>query len=378
MSRHVVVFSSTRADLWPLSPVIEALHADDRFSLTLLATGAHNADDIERYRAATGLSSSEVRFVPAMPDDDVADAFAGAIAEVTTIVSSVLASAGPDVLLVLGDRYELLGALAAALVHRVPVAHLHGGEITAGAIDDLVRHAATKLSHLHLCAAEPYARRVRQLGEEDARVHVVGAPSLDRLVEGASPVAIEELRRTVEADWNRPVALLTYHPPTGDPRALEGELDALLVGLHEVPTVIATHPGADPGSQEVLRRIRTWAGRRSGVVIVPSLGPLYPAALRTVDVVVGNSSSGIVEAPTFGTPVVNIGRRQQGRLRAPTIEDVEATPGAVELAVRRALEAGRAPEPQNPYGDGRSAPRIMKLLAEVDLGWLVDKAFVDR
>jgi len=316
-----------------------------------------------------------------MTDDDSPNALAHVAAKTTAGVSDVFLRREPELAVVLGDRYELLSVMTAAVLHGIPVAHLHGGEVTEGAIDDSIRHAITKLSHLHLCANEAYAARIRSMGEEPWRVHVTGAPSLDRLREQADRCSRHDLEEAVGMPIKHPFGLLTYHPPTADPDRCLEELEALLAASSPLETVVVTFPGADPGGQSIIERVSRWQGERDGVALVKSLGPLYPRALADADIVLGNSSSGLVEAPTFGVPVVNVGDRQQGRVRWAGALDVPGDAQLVAAAVRQGLDPGfRASlaDAVNPYGDGHAAPKIIELLVNEPLDALRRKRFVDQ
>ncbi|HET8614184.1 MAG TPA: UDP-N-acetylglucosamine 2-epimerase, partial [Actinomycetales bacterium] len=269
-----------------------------------------------------------------------------------------------------------------AVLLGVPVVHLHGGEVTEGALDERVRHAVTKLADQHCVASEDAARRVRQLGEPADRVHVTGAPGLDRLAV-AEPMTDDELAVVSGLPRiDRPVALFTYHPPTTHDPAQAGPWarEAAEATLDECGTVIATHPGMDVGREGVLAALEEVAQRHPDrFVVVEALGREYPRALASVDVVVGNSSSGVIEAATVHVPAVDVGDRQQGRLRGANVLHAEEGRAAVAAGVRAALGSQwreRAQAAVNPYGDGKAAPRILDIVREAVGGDRV-KEFVD-
>jgi UDP-hydrolysing UDP-N-acetyl-D-glucosamine 2-epimerase len=327
------------------------------------------------------LPASAVDEIDVDLDSDNASALLGATARISTGMGAVLARRRPDILVVLGDRYELLAVATAALLFRVPLAHLHGGEITQGSFDDQVRHSITKLSHLHFCSCEEYAARVLSMGEESWRVHVTGAPALDRLEPELHLGSTLELERRLAATLIHPLGLVTYHPPTGKPDRINQELEAILAACDQLAMTVITYPGADPGSSEIIRRLNRWAAGRANAVVVPSLGPLYPTAMANADVMIGNSSSGIYEAASFALPVVNVGDRQKGRIRAAGVIDVPGELDAVREAVRTALDPDFRAElvgTGNPFGDGHASERISGVLATVPLDDLLDKRFVDR
>ncbi len=284
----------------------------------------------------------------------------------------------PDLLVLLGDRYELLGVAQSALVLRIPIVHLHGGDVTEGAFDDSVRHAVTKLASLHCCATRLAARRITSMGEEPWRVHVTGAPALDGLRARADEWTDARWHDAIGGAPAHPFGVLTFHPPTIAPQRADALLDALLDACARLGTVVATFPGADPGARGIVERLRRFATVHPDVRLVPSLGAAYVPVVAAADVVLGNSSSGIVEVPTFGVPVVNVGDRQDGRQRAAAVLDAP-DPESVSSALERALDpgfrialAGRT----NPYGDGHASERIVDVLAEAPLPDLLAKRFV--
>jgi UDP-hydrolysing UDP-N-acetyl-D-glucosamine 2-epimerase len=375
----VAVFTATRADLWPLTAVIRALDADPGVELRVLISGTHLSDRYGRTRREIDVPLPQLMTLDTrVTDDDTPGATAGVVARTTTAASRAFERWRPDLIVVLGDRSELLGLAAAAVVHRVPLVHLSGGEITEGATDDAVRHAITKLAHVHCCACEEHAARIRSMGEEPWRVHVTGDPAIDRLVHDQHPTRAE-LEKALGIQWRTPVGLLTYHPPTLDPERLDTELDALLGESDALPTVIATYPGADPGASRIIEALRAREQARDGFVVIESLGRLFPTALANVDVLLGNSSSGIIEAMSFGLPVVNVGDRQRGRTRGPNVLDVTGDRPAVRGALARALDPGFRASLRgaaNPYGDGKAAARVVDAIVDAPLDELLHKRFV--
>ena len=384
MARTVGVVTVARSDYGHLVPLLEALRDRPGLALQLYVAGGHLAprfgrtvDAIERdgWPIAARVESTGV-------SDAAEDVAAGAGAGVVGFARG-FARGRPDLLVLLGDRLEMLAAAVAALPLAIPVAHLHGGEITEGAIDEQARHALTKLSHLHFPAAAAYAQRILQMGEEPWRVHCVGAPGLDRLARlPALPRA--ELARRIGLPLRRPTLLVTFHPVTLEPGEASAHADELAAALASVEgDVVITYPGADADHGAVIERLEALAAARPGTRMMPALGEeSYGALLREADVMVGNSSSGLIEAPSFGLPVVNVGLRQRGRLRAANVIDVGYGREEITAGIRRALDPGFRESLRglvNPYGDGRAAPRIAEVLASVALGpGLIRKRFVDR
>ena len=383
MARTIGVVTVARSDYGHLVPLLEALRDTPDITLQLYVAGAHLSPRFGSTVKAIEADGWPItaRVETAGDSDAAVDVAAGTGAGVVGFARA-FARGRPDLIVLFGDRAEMLAAAVAALPLAIPVAHVHGGEVTEGAIDEQARHAITKLAHLHFPAAEPYARRIRQMGEEPWRVHCVGAPGLDRFARGAA-MPREELARRIGLPLRRPTLLVTFHPVTLEPGEA-GRHSAELAGALEMVDgdVVITYPGADAAHETVIRRLESLAATRPGTRMIPALGEDgYGALLREADVMVGNSSSGLIEAPSFGLPVVNVGIRQRGRLRAANVIDVGDGREEIAAGIRRAL----APEFRaglrglvNPYGDGHATPRIVRALREAELGArLIRKRFVD-
>jgi UDP-hydrolysing UDP-N-acetyl-D-glucosamine 2-epimerase len=314
------------------------------------------------------------------PAEDSPLAAARSLGRGVTSFADAFVSIRPDVVLLLGDRYEMFAAATASVPLGIPLGHIAGGERTEGAIDEVFRHAMTKLSHLHFVAMDEYARRVIQMGEDPGRVYVTGSPSLDsiRSIPALTPAEIEH-RFGVSVE--PAPALITFHPTTRELQAGPEQLRALLDALKEsgLPCVF-TAPNADPSHQSLLREIEAFCDEH-GHRLVLNFGPAgYYSMMKYSRVMVGNSSSGIIEAASFSLPVVNIGARQDGRVRPPNVIDSNGE----RLEILRAIEKAISPEfrtgldGMNPYGDGHAAPRIVRavMTAKIDDALLV-KPFVD-
>ena len=380
----VAVFVGTRADLGPLLPVIEALARADDVELCLLTGVMYAADDLARELPPSASVQSWVeRIVPlAAP---MAQVTTGAQleqgAEIARAAGHALTEQRVDVLVVLGDRWELLYVVPPAVLLGVPVVHLHGGEVTEGALDERVRHAVTKLADQHCVASEDAAARLRQLGESPDRIHVTGAPGLDRLAVAAAPDDDALARLIGVTAVTRPLALFTYHPPTAAPGAPLGAWarEAAEAALAVCGTVVATHPGMDDGRDEVLAALTDLAGTEPRLRLVAALGRDYPAVLAAADVVVGNSSSGVIEAATVHVPAVDVGERQHGRLRGDNVVHAGEGRSAVEAALRTALSPqwrARTAAAVNPYGTGGASARILAIVRGASGGSRA-KHFVD-
>lgn len=383
MRRTIGIVTVARSDWGHLLPLLHEIRASPDLDLALFVAGSHLAPRFGR--TVTFIEDAGWKIderVEMKLDSDAPEVIARAIGVGTVGFVEALSRTRPSVLVVLGDRFEMLSAAVAALPLMVPVAHIHGGEVTEAVIDEQIRHAITKLAHVHFPASEPYARRLRQMGEEPWRIHVCGAPGLDRF-RSMSFLSRDELATRLGVPLGRPTLLITFHPVTLAPGETERHATELLGALERVDAdVVITSPGVEVDSLGIVERLKTFAGRRSRARFVSSLGDdVYGSLLRQVDAMIGNSSSGLIEAPSFALPVVNIGDRQRGRLRAANVIDVGHDRAEIAAGIARALDpafrrglAGLA----NPYGDGHAAPRIVRVLRELDLGpRLLRKRFTD-
>lgn len=379
--RRIALFTSSRADLGPLGSVIAALDAEEAVDLTVIATGTHSNQAYGGRLADIAVSDrSRVKVIDAEITGTDPSELTEAFGRIATGVSAVLATGEADFLVLLGDRWELLAAASAALLHGVPIAHLHGGETTEGAMDERIRHGITKLADLHLCASVDSARRIRHLGEEPWRIVVTGAPGLDRMA-SVEPLSDEEIEDLLGSPLRRPFGVVVYHPPTVDRAAVSERARAVLdAASEELASVLVLYPGADPGATAVITEIEAAAGRHDHVAAVRNLGSTYLRVLKSADVLVGNSSSGIIEAVSLELPVVDVGDRQRGRLRAGNVVQAAEDEPAVGAAIRQALApdfrrslSGMA----NPYGDGSSAVRIARALLDAPLDRLLQKPLME-
>lgn len=382
-SRRICVVTGSRAEYGLLSGLLRRLQADPQIDLQILATAMHlNPDFGLTYREieADGFTATKV---PLPVDGGDALQTAHALGEGTSAIADALYRMKPQLVVVLGDRIELLAVASACLILRIPLAHIHGGEITEGAIDDSIRHAVTKMAHLHFPAAEAYRRRIVQMGEPESHVFHTGALGIDNIDE-IPPIAEDDLRSDLEFNWQPPLIVATYHPETATTAAPEGGCIALLNALDTFPeaSIVLTKANADPGGRIINEMIDSWVAPRSERArVFASLGMRrYLSLLRYADVMVGNSSSGIIEAPAVGLPTVNIGDRQKGRLRAASIIDCPTEVQAISDAIRLALSADfhlRARKQTPPYGRGGAAEKIHTVLRSWPLSDLNRKNFAD-
>jgi UDP-hydrolysing UDP-N-acetyl-D-glucosamine 2-epimerase len=359
MSVHVLSVTSGRADVAILSPVWRALAAEPGCRLSLFATGMHCApgapplgavpDGVAIHRGGADLGG--------VGPGQAARAAAAIAADMAGLCERL----EPDVVLVMGDRLDMLPAAMAALPFNLPLAHIHGGELTFGALDDRARHALTKMAHLHFASHVEAARRLVRMGEEPWRVLVTGGPGLDQLA-SVPALSAADFAAALGAPLAPGYALVTVHPETNarDPAA---PMRAVLQALESLALpCLVTAPNSDPGGSALAGMVRAFLARNGFAAYRDTLGPaLYANALRHAGVVLGNSSSGLIEAGFLGRPAVDVGGRQHGRPAGDNVRRVPADAAQVASAVAAALAApGRV---ASPYGDGRAAPRIARHLA---------------
>ena len=388
--RSLLLVSDSRADWDVLRPIARRAAAAGEIRIRVLATGAQldpaRTEGLKRIEAEFDVAARVPSLVPAdgAADDEVAPARAAG--RIVAGVGENLPRIKPDAVVVMGDRYEQGAAAYAAHLLRFPIIHLHGGEASYGAFDDATRHAITKLATYHFVSTEEYGRRVIRMGEDPARVFVVGAPALANLdeVPRLDRAALAGALGTDLPD-GRPLILLTVHAETlAGPEASVRLAEAVLEALEPLEaTVVATSPNVDPGGAAIRRRLESFCAR------APERRRLYDLLgterfwnlMRHADVMVGNSSSGIIEAPSVGLPVVNVGGRQDGRVRGKNVIDGAPDATAVAESVARALDpafrkAARAAK--NPYGDGSAAEKIVEKLRTLPLGpGVVRKVFYE-
>ena len=384
MKKKICAVTGTRADYGLLRWVMQEIADAPELQLQVAVTGAHLSPEF----GLTWHSIVEDGFaidakVEMLLGSDTPVGITKSLGLAVAGFADALAALRPDILLVLGDRYEILGAITAATMARIPVAHLHGGEVTEGAFDDAMRHAITKMSHLHFVAAEDYRRRVLQLGEAPENVHNVGGLGIDNILR-LKLLGRAELEQSLDFKLGPRNLLVTFHPVTLEPgrsAAQMAELLAALEKLHDTHLLL-TMPNADTESRLLAEMVRKFVERNPGTAKAwTSLGQLrYLSCMQYVDGVVGNSSSGLLEAPSFHLGTVNIGDRQLGRLKASSV--IDCAPLRQDIA--RALDVlfsedfrNLLPEVCNPYGEGGAAVKIAGLLATCDPSELLKKKFRD-
>ncbi|KJS72971.1 MULTISPECIES: UDP-N-acetylglucosamine 2-epimerase [Stutzerimonas] len=374
MRRKVAVFTGTRAEYGLLYWLMKDIQASTALELQVIVSGMHLSPEFgETWKVVESdgfIIDAKVEMLLSSDSD---------VGVVKSMGLGILGFADaldrlrPDVLVVLGDRFEALAVVQAALVMKIPVAHLHGGEITEGAYDDAIRHAITKMSYLHFVAAQAYRQRVIQLGEAPQRVFNVGAVGLDHLLR-SERMTRAELSQSLAFDLNSPFLLVTYHPVTLAEEDPLRSFEALLSALDRFPEhkVIITYPNADNGGRAIIPLLEAYAQKSpERIKAIPSLGfKRYLSAVALADAVIGNSSSGIIEVPAFAVPTVNIGARQDGRLAAESVLHCAARAEDIEQTLRTALSSEFAEvcrSAVNPYGAGNASQSIVAVLEGCDL-----------
>ncbi|MDT8447543.1 MAG: UDP-N-acetylglucosamine 2-epimerase [bacterium] len=371
MKLRILVVTTSRADYGLLKPLVEALSAESDFEVLLAATGSHLSEHHGHtldFITSDGFNlAAQILMNP--PSNDAAGT-AQAVAAGIQGFSQAITGLSPHLMVVLGDRFELLAACDAALLHRLPIAHLHGGERTEGALDEAIRHMVTKMAALHFPAMAEYGRRIVQMGERPERVFVVGALGIDNAL-NVMPLSRAELSEQVGVDFNQPLALMTFHPVTldGEAEALR-QIDEVLgaVLAQDLPTLV-TMPNADPASDVIYRRLlETSQQHPEKLQLRKNLGQRgYLSAMRYATLMLGNSSSGVIETPSFALPTVNIGDRQKGRFLPQNVIQVPCERAAISgaLAQARSTEFKESLKGlSSPFGKGDAAQQITQVLRQ--------------
>jgi UDP-hydrolysing UDP-N-acetyl-D-glucosamine 2-epimerase len=381
MPLKVCTVTGSRADYNYLVPVMRLLRNDPAFDLMTVVTGQHLATEgRESLRQIEDDGFSISTRVPIPLTDDSARAIAHALGTAVMGLADALSDLQPDLLLILGDRYEILAAAQAALLLRVPIAHIGGGDVTIGAFDDSIRHSVSKISHLHFVSHEHARERLIAMGEQPSVVFSFGSPSIDYLMH-IPLLSREEISSELRVDAARMLFIVTLHPPTLSNHAIEEcrEMLAALAIADRDAALIFTGVNADPGGCAIRQEIMQFCDSHPNARYYESLGAVrYYSALAHARVVIGNSSSGLYEAPSFKVPTVNIGDRQTGRPRAASVIDCSPNSDDISGAIDRALMLDCA-NVTNPFGDGHAAERIHRVLRNLDDPQrLLRKVFYDQ
>lgn len=369
MSRKIAVFTGTRAEYGLLYWLMKDIQSDSELRLQLLVSGMHLSPEFgETYHQIEKDGFVINEKVEMLLSSNSAVGTAKSIGAGVLGFADALNRMAPDAIVILGDRFEALAAAQTAMIMRIPILHIHGGEITKGAFDDAIRHAITKLSYLHGTSTEVYRQRVIQLGESPDRVKNVGAIGLDHIAR-TKLMSMDEVEISLQFELHKPYFLVTYHPVTLGDEPPEQSFQILLKALDEYSEyqVIITYPNADNGGREIISLIEAYAKNQPDrVLAVPSLGyKRYLSIVKNAKAVIGNSSSGIIEVPAFDVPTVNIGLRQTGRLAAKSVIHCKVQKSEIVDAIKFAVLGSYKENDEiieNPYGSGDASSQLVEML----------------
>jgi len=383
MKRKICVVTGSRADYGLLRWVMQGIKDDSELTLQIIATGMHLSDTFGLTYREIEADGFEIDYkVGALSQDDSSVGIAESISNVLVGCAKAFNDLKPDVVVVLGDRFEIFAAASAALVARIPLAHVHGGENTVGAIDEALRHSITKMSQLHFVAAKAYRDRVVQLGESPKSVFLVGGLGIDN-IKKINLLSRDELESSLGFKFDKKNLLITFHPVTLENDTSELQMNELLNALSELEDtrLIFTMSNADTGGEKINKLIQSYVSKNLNAFAFTSLGPLrYLSTMAQVDGVVGNSSSGIIEAPSFKKGVINIGDRQSGRLLATNIINCQPTKKDIRLALSQLYSnefRSKLNMTINLYGHGGASKQVVEILRKVSLSGIVKKTFYD-
>lgn len=362
--KRICILTATRAEYGLLSPLIKKLIKEPEFDVRVAVTGMHLSPEF-------GLTWKEIeadgvpidRKIEMLLSADTSAAITKSMGVALMGFADYFAETAPDALIVLGDRYETLAVCIAAMNARIPIFHIHGGELTEGAVDDAIRHSITKMSYLHFTSTEEYRKRVIQLGEEPDRVFNVGALGVENALH-VRKMSQAELEESLGWQLGDAYAVLTFHPVTLENNTAEQQVQELLAAIERFPDIkfLATKANADAGGRVINEKLQQYASMHDHLRVYDSLGmQRYLSAIQYAGFVIGNSSSGIIEVPSFGIPTVNIGDRQKGRIRGKSVWDSIPQRDIIEETIGKVLAAGRGMY-DNPYGDGKTSDKISDIV----------------
>jgi GDP/UDP-N,N'-diacetylbacillosamine 2-epimerase (hydrolysing) len=382
--KKITVISGTRAEYGLLSPLMKALQQADAFELQILVTGMHLSPEF-------GLTYQQIEKDGFVINEKV-EMLLSSDTSVGIVKSTGLGMIGyadaldrlkPDWLIILGDRYEAFAVATSAFLMKIPIIHISGGDVTEGATDDALRHSISKMSYLHFTTTETYRKRVIQLGEAPERVFNVGGIGIDNIVK-MDLLNREELSKSVDFDLSKPYFLVTFHPVTLDNQSSESQFQELLNSFDELPDyqILITLPNSDADGRIIIKMIQEYASKNPHRVSVHiSLGQLrYLSAIKYATAVIGNSSSGVVEVPSFKIPTVNIGDRQKGRARASSVIDCDTSQKSISEAIQKAISPdfqAYCQTVENIYGQGNTTEQIMEILKKMSDNTDLKKPFYD-
>lgn len=383
MKRKICVVSGSRADYGLLRWVMQEIKGDANLTLQVVVTGMHLSSTFGQTYKSIELDGFMIdRKVEILADDDTPTGIAKSISAGLVGFAEAFQELKPDIIVILGDRFETFAAASAALVMKIPVAHLHGGESTLGAYDEAFRHSITKMSHLHFVAAKEYRNRVIQLGESPENVFTVGGMGIDN-IKRLQLLSRKELEASLDLKFDKKSLLITFHPATLEEETPENQLNELLSALSELmdTTLIFTLPNADSGGLVLIKMIEGFVRENNNAKAFASLGQLrYLSCIAQVDGVLGNSSSGLLEVPSFKKGTVNIGDRQLGRILASSVINCRPERESILRALKELYSAKfqeQIKKTDNPYGEGGASEKVVSILRSFPIANLVKKKFHD-
>jgi GDP/UDP-N,N'-diacetylbacillosamine 2-epimerase (hydrolysing) len=380
IQKKICVVTGARSEYGLLFPIMKKIESSNKLKLKIVATNAHLSKEFgETYKQIEEDGFKIDEKVENLLYADTKSAVAKSTGLASFMLSDVYSRINPDVVLLLGDRYETHAAATSAMLMNIPIAHIHGGEITQGAVDEKIRHSITKMSSIHFTATDLYNRRVVQMGEAPETVFTVGAPGVDRIL------SLEYLKKTEiesELGWKikKPTALFTFHPETLSSQESSERIRKILSIISNIGiNVIFSYSNADHGGRAINREIDLFtSNNKFKYLAVKNLGQLkYLSLLKYIDIVIGNSSSGIIEAASFNKPVVNIGDRQKGRMQSGNVinSEVDNLMKGVKVGLSKKF-IEKCSKIKNVYGNGQTAERIVKLLEDHEL--ILEKSFFEQ
>jgi GDP/UDP-N,N'-diacetylbacillosamine 2-epimerase (hydrolysing) len=383
MNRKICVVTGSRADYGLLRLVMKGIEAEPSLILQIIATGMHLSSTFGlTYKEIEGDGFKIDQKVECLSSSDSPVAIAEATGKALSGCAKAFDELKPDLVLVLGDRFEICAASSAALLARIPIAHIHGGEVTAGAYDEAFRHSITKMSSIHFVATEEYKKRVIQLGENPSTVHLVGGLGVDAIKE-LKLLSKEEIEQRLSIKFLDKSLLVTFHPATLEAQAPEEQIRELLAALSNRPdvTLIFTMSNADTGGLEIMRQIKDFVEENDNAYLFESLGQLnYLSCMAIVDGIVGNSSSGILEAPTLKVGTINIGDRQLGRTQSDSVINALSNKESIEKALKKLFSSEfklTLATCSSPYGEGGASRKVLRVLSDFKFDEKPQKSFYD-
>lgn len=383
--RRICVVTGTRAEYGLLSRLIRMIDESEKTQLQLIATNMHLSPTYGETYKEIEADGFHIDWKIPIIEEGKNDAVATlkSMAKAVSGFADAFNELKPDLVALLGDRYEILAAAEAALIEKIPIAHIHGGEVTEGAYDDAIRHSITKMSHLHFPSIEPYRKRIIQMGENPERVFTVGAIGVEN-IKRIPLLSKDEAEQSIEFALDKNTILVTYHPVTLGPDSMKRDIDAFISVLEARKDlrIIFTMPNSDNGSEVIVDAINNFVNNNNDrAVAFKSLGlKRYLSVMKEVGAVVGNSSSGIVEVPSFGVPTLNIGDRQKGRLAAESVVNCGTDKDSILQGLNKVLSTefqDFCKTVENPYGKENTAEEIFKVISSYPLDNIIQKHFYD-